>query len=291
MITTPVLNVDTGRISQLAESPADGEWKDLVDTLSRGDAYIVVCLTRIHELSRLSAQRRATVVSFLRQVPTLIGQPEDVLEEDELACACASAAGLSRRAPQPFARTSDSWGTAFQAPGGTAADLLEVWDPTSPEVQVLASLGPLHIRLAQGLAQPAAVTTDRAVHLRAALQHHLARWRASSRDYGANLSAQEVIDRVGGLEAFPAFRVVADLLAARLGREHAGHANDLFDENIARYHPYCAVSVFDRATANRFREAKIAGGERVTHRLGEVMTLLGAGSSSVTPFYLAPSAA
>ncbi len=188
MITTPVLNIDTSRITQLAEGPAHGEWKDLVETLSRGDAYIVVCLTRIHELSRLSAQRRATVVSFLRQVPTLIGQPEEVLEEDEMACACASATGRARRAPQPFARTSDSWGTALQAQGRTVADLLDVWDSTSPEAQALASLGPLHIRLAQGLAHPAAVTTDRAVHLRAALQNHLTTWRARARDYGASVS-------------------------------------------------------------------------------------------------------
>lgn len=267
MPLTLVANLDTSRISALVASSAVAGVRPLKSLLENGELHLVVCLARVLELAALSPAKRLEVVHFLRAVPTLIGQPEDILQSDELRNGCLRAVGRQiPRAPRAFARGTADWGTEINAQGGTAADLLELYDCQSPEARQLKALGPAHVPVAIEAGIAAAVVSDREVHLRDDLSRHLADIRARNRDYASNLDADEVIERNGGISAFPTYDVSAALLVARLlAQRH--EANDLLDEDIAKYHPYSAVSVLDRATANRFWRANVAGRERVTFDL------------------------
>jgi len=263
------LNVDTSRLSLLASNPEHPGHSRILRILEAGDVAAVVCISRVVELSKMPDRKRRNVVALLRSIPTLIGQPESVLQEDELACGCAKAMRLSRRPPKAFARDTGDWGYFKNAPGGTAADLLEVADPTSAEAVGFRLMADEHIGHADIVRDSAAVVSDRTVALRLALERHLKDFRLRTEAYASGFSAEEIIAAAGGLAAFPSFEVGAELVAARLIRASVGEANDLLDEDIARYHPYSAASLLDHATKNRFWAAGIRGRERVTSTFEE----------------------
>lgn len=267
MPPTLVANLDTSRISALVASSADAGARPLRALFENGDLHLAVCLARVLELAALSSAKRREVVHFLQAVPTLIGQPEDTLQTDELRNGCLRAVGSEiPRAPRAFARGTADWGTAINAQSGTAADLLELYNSQSPEARQLKTIGSVHVPVALEVGAAAAVVKDREVHLRDDLSRHLADIRARNPAYASGLDACEVIERNGGIAAFPTYDVSSALLVARLLDERH-EANDLLDEDIATYHPYSAVSVLDRATANRFWRANVAGRERVTFDL------------------------
>ncbi len=287
--STLALNIDTSRLSKFIEDPEHNDCVDLFRELARGDCYLVVCFTRVMELSRIEPRRRANIVSFLREVPTLIGQPEEVLEQDELKSACAALSGLKRRPPKPFARDTADWGYAPNTIGGDASDLLAIADPSMEDFAHLRRIADKHVEMARQLRTNAAVVRDRPVHLRHALHRHLADHRRKTPQYGGTLSADQIISHAGGLGAFPTFEVKAELLAARLSHRNPAESNDAFDEDIARYHPYSAVSVLDNATVDRFWGARIPGRERVVAKLADAMQVVRrvrSGEYAVNDFYL-----
>lgn len=282
------LNIDTSRITSLVQGTPEGA--AVLRVLQGPNAFLVVCKVRIVELARLPVQAKTEVVALLRDVPTLIGQSDDVLAEDELACACAHAAGLTRRPPEPFARDTATWGRSFNALGGRAADLLAHWDPTWSQNTAFRAAASQHISLAAAFGERAAVVQDPLIVVRLELQRHLAEHRARNLTYARGLDADMIIDRVGGVEAFPTFQVQAALLRARLPRRSPGEPNDLFDESIAQYHPYSAVSVLDRLTHDRYHASGLPGRDRVTHQLARVPDLVDRarnGDAIPKPFYLA----
>ena len=48
----------------------------------------------------------------------------------------------------------------------------------------------------------------------------------------------------------------------------------MFDEDIARFHPYSAVSILDNATTTRFWSAQVHGFERVVSEIGRASEIL-----------------
>jgi hypothetical protein len=132
------LNLDTSRVSQLALEPQRAGAPELVRMLEAGDCALVVCFSRLIELgsTRDEMQRRA-IVAFLRGVRAYFGQPVSILEQDELAVACARATGLTRRPPKAFAIDGEDWGTEGRIPGSTPADFLEQVDPSEESVAKL----------------------------------------------------------------------------------------------------------------------------------------------------------
>lgn len=81
----------------------------------------------------------------------------------------------------------------------------------------------------------------------------------------------EIVKEIGGLAGLPAYQVTAALMSYGLTHENVKiPAGDLHDAYIAAVAPYCAVSVLDRATAHRIREARLPCAPRVTARLANV---------------------
>ena len=190
-----VLNIDTSRITTLLRQTAEGD--AVLRVLQNADAFLLICMVRIVELGRLPAKVKTDVVALLRDVPTLIGQSDDVLAEDELACACAHATGIARRPPEPFARETATWGRRFNALGGKAADLLALWDPNSLQSLAFRSAASQHISLAARYGAQAAVVQDPLILIRLELQRHLKDQRTRSPTYAQGLDADSIIDRVG----------------------------------------------------------------------------------------------
>lgn len=257
------INIDTSRISKLALAPCDPDHLLLVRELERGSTYLIVCFTRIRELTRIDPDSKRRIVAFLRNVPTLLGQPESVLEESELAAGCALAVGTSPAPARPFALESSDWGSSDHTKGQSAADILEMATPQITQDGRLRSMADAADYAARALGPRAAVVLDRTAPARAALSRHLEHHRATLGDYGSGLSAGQVFNRAGGLSGFPSLQVVAELRAARLAESNPAARNDMFDEDIARFHPYSAVSIFDHATTARFWRARVPGFERV----------------------------
>lgn len=283
-----ILNIDTSRLMQLADG-SDTNARTLVRELQGGSVCLNICILRAMELGRMPGDRRARMVSFLRDVQTVIGQPDEVLHSDELASACARATERVRRPPRPFARSTADWGLAFNALGGTAADLVALSESILEQDTALRSLLREHVFEALAHGRRAAVLSDRLVVVRAELEQHIAQFRLLNAGYADGLSAAQVIDRVDGIAGFPSYQVLAELLAARLVQRNPADRNDLVDEEIAKYHPYSAVSIFDRATTNRFWQATLPGRERVAldfKRAVEVLEAVRSGAQSPREFIL-----
>lgn len=287
--STRVVNIDTSRLSQLIVG-SGVPWPSLTSALEHGDLHLLVCLPRLLELARLPEAKRQSVADFLDAVPTLIGQPDDVVENDELACACASTAGLSRRPPKPFARDTGDWGTQLNTPGYTAGDLLRIADVAREADAALRRLAEEHLTPARMLRAQAAVVRDPLVRVRSALHQHLAIQRQRHPTYALGLAADDIIKVAGGLAAFPMFQVKAKLLTVRLTRHMVGEPNDVFDEEIAKFHPYCELSVLDSKTRNRFWEADLPRRRQVVASLDQADQLVASctDASTPNPFYLPP---
>ena len=148
---------------------------------------------------------------------------------------------------------------------------LRQMDDLRREVREMAALG---ARISM-MKSDAALVRKPLLPLSLALQRHIDSNRVRVSGYADGLSADEIIERVGGKVAFPGYQIQEALVNQRL--RDAGQkstANDIFDEYIAFYAPYAAVTAVDRRTLHRAKMAQLPCVARMTRDLSEVSVLL-----------------
>ncbi|HEX7239127.1 MAG TPA: hypothetical protein VF263_02585 [Longimicrobiaceae bacterium] len=267
------MNLDTNHISDLVWRRADADVQSIVKILSRGDVSLNVCLFHVVELSAPTFPKFVDIIQLVRDLPIVLGNPVENIFDEELACACAAACGRTRRPPRVFARDLSEWGYVGTVQG-TAVDLLEFYATHQNHRDRLISAFDYFSRYDR-LKRDAAVVRDPMLPITLQMEEHLTKLRLTTPQYADALSAREVLDKVGGVPALPAYEIYQQVMLQRLTHlEKITSGNDLRDEYVACYTPYAAVTVLDRRTAHRVKQAKQSSAPRVTRYLKEVPDIL-----------------
>jgi hypothetical protein len=271
-----VIVLDTNHLSDLARDPTAPEPSAVLTRLEKGDAALAISLFQLLELSDPQFKSVDVLRTILRSVPHVLANPYENVEDEEMAVACARATGLTRRPPRVWARDTSEWGYHGGPAGGTAVNMLDAFSVMTDEresVRAFAEHGAQGSMMKSG----AALIRRPLLPLTLALQRHIDLQRLRLPSYGGGLSAAEVIERVGGKSAFPGYQMQEALLEQRMkdpGQKSS--ANDVYDEFIAFYAPYAAVTAVDRRTLHRAKMAKLEAAARMTRHLSEVPALLDA---------------
>ncbi|MEW5928675.1 MAG: hypothetical protein AB1941_14500 [Gemmatimonadota bacterium] len=266
--------LDTNHLSDLARDPSQPAHDAVIRRLQDGTAAIALSIFHLVELGSPTFRSAVELRALLRDVHHVLANPFENIEDEEIACAVARAGGLSRRPPHVFARDTSEWGYHPGVPGGTALDLFEAFDRLQDDRQEMLDVANWGAQ-ASMMKQDAALMKDPLLPLTLAVQRHLDTRRERLPSYGGGMSAGEVIARVGGKDAFPAYQVQESLVTQRM--RDAGQkstSNDVFDEYIAFYAPYAAVTAVDRRTLPRAKMARLACVPRMTRYLSEVPAIL-----------------
>jgi hypothetical protein len=271
-----IVVLDTNHLSDLAREPSAPESAAIIGRLERGDTALGISLFHLLELSDPRFKSADNLRALLRAVPNVLANPYENVEDEEMAVACARATGLTRRPPRVWARDTSEWSYHVGPAGGTAVDMLDAFVAMSDEreqVRAFAEYG------AQGsmMKSRAALVREPMLPLTLALQRHIDEQRLRFPGYANALTAREVIERAGGKSAFPGYQMQESLLDQRMkdpGQKST--ANDVYDEFIAFYAPYAAVTAVDRRTFHRAQMARVEAVARMTRHLSEVPRLLDA---------------
>jgi hypothetical protein len=268
------LVLDTGHLSELARHPTQPAHSAIVERLERSEAVLALSLFEIVELADPAFQSIGDVRALLRDVPHVLANPFENVEDEEFAIATVTAVGERRRPPHVFARDTSEWGYHMGPIGGSALDMLDAFAQLEDERAAILAMAE---RAAQEsmMKTQAALIRDPLLPLTLALNRHLQERRRSLPTYGRGKSAAEIIDAVGGKQAFPAYHTHEALVQERLThQDQKSSRNDVFDEYIAIYAPYAAVTAVDRRTLHRARTARLAAASRMTRDLAEVPAIL-----------------
>ena len=246
----------------------------MIRRLQRGDVALAISLFHMVEFSHPAFRSYPVLRDLLNDIPTVLANPFQEVEEDEFAVACAAATGRSRRPPRVFAADTSRWGIAGGPIGGTALDMIESFSrgPSRDQIVAMAHHG---ADTASRMKGQAAVVRDPQLPLRLAVERHLLLHRESYRGYADGLESEEIIRRTQEWPHFAGYRVHEALLAVRLrDSNRKDRPGDVFDEFNAFYAPYAVATAVDRGTLHRVRMARLLCAGRMTSELGDIPTIL-----------------
>lgn len=262
-------------MSHVARYPDQADSLALVGLLQNGDYRLGLSLLHLQELSAPTFASRQSVGSFLETIPVSWAPSPDVLFQREVRWGIERALYGSNSSPEVF-------DTSFEKAMGAPP---EASIPISEMLQALAERPDLraHLREAAHYGADADSRFKRTAALVRApnepILSHIRDMRMSSMRSGITIpqtvSDEDIFRKAGCLAGFPANYVAQALAKIRsMNETFRTESNDVIDEWHACYAPYCAVTVLDRATAARFREARLPDASRVTHRLSDVRDIL-----------------
>jgi hypothetical protein len=268
------LILDTNHLSDLARFPSETASVQVLRRLQQGDAALAVSLIQLVEFADPGFKSVGEVRSLLQDVPHVLANPYENVEDEEIAVAVERAGGRTRRPPRVFAADTSEWGDHGGPVGGNAVDMIDAFREMPDVRRALLDMADWGAASSM-LKGNAALMKDPLLPLTLAVQHHLDEHRQRSPDYANGLTAAAIIERAGGKAAFPGYQVQEALVAQRLkdpGQKSS--ANDVFDELIAFYAPYAAVTAIDKRTLHRAKMAKLPSVPRMTRSLSDVPSIL-----------------
>lgn len=269
-----VLNLDTNHVSELARRSSEAGAPEVLRILQRDEARLSLSIFHLVELSAPGFRSVNEVRALLRDVPALFSNPFQEVFDEEVAGACARATGRTRRPPRVFAESTADWGYHGGPVGGTPLDMLDGVSGAPETRQRLLQFADA-AALESMMKERAALVRTPDVPLRLLVERHLTDRRTRMFDYADGLTAEEVIERAGGVAAFPAVEAYEGIMRQRLMlRGQKSTRNDLFDEQIALYAPYAAVTASDGGTVARARAAKVGAAVRIVRSLSDVPGIL-----------------
>lgn len=274
MLKSHNLNLDTNHLSELAKAPtADGS-RAVLDLLGAGKARLAISTFHLLELAAPGFRSVDKVRDLLRKVPTVLLNPLENIQDEELAVAVARATGRTRRPPRVFASSTVDWGYHIGSPGGGPVEMLGA-------LSQLQGIRSDFLKVAAYGAKVSMMKTDAAVirtpgvPISLAMDRHISELRLRTSFYGDGLSGREILERVGGLAALPMHQAHEEIVIQRLRQlDQKSTGNDIFDEYIAAYAPYVTVTALDRRTYHRVRATNLPFVPRVTRELASIPEIL-----------------
>lgn len=273
-----VLNLDTNHVSDLIRRHTDEDVRTVVRLLENGDAHLGLSLFHAVQLAHPSFQHWSNLKTLLEDVPIVLLQPREDIWEEEIASAvvraCSSQTAFTRRPPRVLARDASDWGDVPGPVGGGIVDYIEYFRERPAAAEQFNALGRHYVALA-AMKRDAFVVDNPLGPLELSVNDHIKRIQQTNPSYGCGRAAGDIVLEAGGLNAFPSFQVDHELTVYQLLHESViAKRGDVADQYIASYAPYVAVTVLDRATTHRVREAKLACAPRVQGKLGPVPAIV-----------------
>lgn len=264
------LNLDTNHLSELARSSNAADVQAVLCLLESGEARLAISYFHLLELAAPEFRSIDNVCALLRDAPSVLLNPFQDIEDEEIALVVARLTGNYRRPPRVFAASTAEWGYHIGPPGGGPADMLDA-------MEELQELRRQFLALAASGAQVSMMKTQAALirqplgPLTLAVRRHLEDRRERLPSYACGLSAEQIVERARGTGAFPMLDTHERFVAARLRQlDQKSTGNDLIDEYIASYAPYVAVTAVDRRTYHRAHIGRVPSIARITRYLTEV---------------------
>ncbi len=271
-----VLYLDTNHLSRLARSPTEPAVQAVRALLANGEARLAISIQHLYELSDPAFASRADVGAMLDGEPLVwaIHAMPDLFDHEVRAVLYRILTG-STTAPSVFYDdVRHAWNAPdvdFPAPSGM--------------IEGFTTSATLRRRVEASTGRGA--TLDRMMKTAAAVVQNpdgplLSRLRdmqITNTPAGLVLPKpyppEELLQRAGGIQGFPAYHVCQALTLTRLkDTRFPTSRNDLIDEWHALYSPYATVTALDRATVGRCKSAKLPHISRITARLEDVPGIL-----------------
>jgi hypothetical protein len=269
------LYLDTNHVSHLARHPDAADSRAVLAVLSAGRYKLGLSIFHLQELSAPTFSSRSQVGALLDRLPIAWAPTPDVLFKLEARWAVERA--LSDVVVDHHVFTT-SFERALGAPPEANILISEMLEAFAEHAHLRDHL---HEAAREGATADAAWKRNAAV-VRApdepvlSLIHDALTNRPPSgivlqRPY----PAADVLRRIGGVAALPAYQVSLGLARTRLNDESFEmESNDVVDEWHACYAPYCAAMALDTRTTARLRSARLPCVSRVTHRLADIPAIL-----------------
>lgn len=253
-----IVYLDTNHISSLARHPERPAVADVLSAIRRRGYSVGISLLHLVELSAPTFVDRPAVGRLLDELPLAWAVHMDHLFDQEITAALAELAGETADPPTAFHPDPvAAWGMprqALVAPSEMLAALSrrpDIARPVHEQAQRAADLDALLKRQAAAVARP----------LEPLAASILARTRSGTLRLSKaleSLSPEELIERAGGLPAFPSYNVFQLMGVSRHGDERfPSRPNDVVDDLHAIYSPYVAVIGLDRTTFGRMQSMKL----------------------------------
>lgn len=272
----PRLYLDTNHLSHLVRYPDREDCTEVRDLLEAGEVRLGISFFNFYELSHPDFTSRPQVGELLDRLDLdwAIFLPD--LFDREFEAGFARALGNENPVTAFYRRMNDAWNIVADEtrPPSWLLDHLAGDVEFREEVVDTASFG---AKLDDRLKDRAAIIRDPLEPLHAML---------NDREIGVGRSPgglylprrydpEELVERAGGLDAFPAYQVWHALFSDRLGDpNYPTEPNDILDETHACYLPYVDAMALDRTTLGRLRNTGLDVVDRATRRLAEVPDLL-----------------
>lgn len=270
LTSTLVVNLDTSHISEIARE------KIRLDSLI-GCEDVVMCLS-LQQLAELSApiRSRPFIRDALAEVSLVFVNSLDIIYPGECQAACDRLFQRSSvRLPHIFV---NRFGNQFNDQQSTVLGYFDYFAAFEHQRQKMLAPSKFGAELANSSGFDARIISDPLCHVTDWMRDYLAIMRADDSDYAGTLTAEEVVDRLGGEKelplSFPLFGVLQRLAQTRIQNKLKSVHNDVIDEYNASCAAYAAVTSVDRRTLYRFKQAKLPAADRVVMDLSSVPTVL-----------------
>lgn len=273
----PRLYLDTNHLSDLVRHPDRDDCAEILALIERGEVRLGISFFNFYELSHPDFSSRPQVGELLDRLDLdwAVFLPD--LFDREFKAGFARALGFASPVRGFYGNLNDAWNipTDETRPPSWLLEHLAGEDEFREKVVRTATFG---AQLDDRLKDRAAIVQRPLEPLRAMLE---------DRGIGADRSpgglhlpvpydSNELVERAGGLDAFPAYQVWHALFSDRLGDpNYETDPNDILDETHCCYLPYVDAMAVDRTTLGRLRNTHLEVVEQATRQLEEVPDLLG----------------
>ena len=267
-----IVYLDVNHLSRLARSPNDPTCVEFLNLLVGTRSQIGLSFFHIHEISNPKFVSRPTVGALLDKLPVLWAPFLDEVFDREIEWAFDYAL-----TDQIVVRTvfNRSFLHVFGAPENADIPVSQMIEETSmaPELRTFIIDAAEHGRkLDETMKRQAAAIRDPNLPILERIRREPLTRTRGGLDLVVPYQPEELLHRVGGLEAFPSYCISQGLTVLRLNDErYKTERNDLLDEWHACYTPYVDLMLLDKKTVARYRNAKLPYQDRVYSRLEDAV--------------------
>jgi len=274
-MTAPVIYLDTNHISHLARNPQDVAAANILALLHSGSVDLAFSVLHMVELSDPNFKSFPDVCRLLDSVRIAWAILPHALNDLELEIAFARA--FEEKLPEPrafFASPKQALNYPFPDTA-LPSDALEAMREIPRMRDVLLNEATDHAREYDQVKNNAVAVTRPSEPLLSRIRDYILKTNPAGAPLAREFIPDSILERAGGLKAFPAYAIHQGLIVSRLkDPKYVTERNTIMDEWHAVYAPYVAAMALDRATAQRFRSMKLPAASRVTAKLHEIPALL-----------------
>jgi hypothetical protein len=276
-VIAPVLYLDTLHISRLARHPGDASSAAILSLLQKRSARLAFSVLHMVELSDPGFKSFPDVCTLLDSVPIAWAILPQKLFDREVEAGFARAVGAQPAQVRAFFDTPAAALNHLELENAPPSDALQMMRENPHLRAILLDEADVHARDYDAIKAEAAAVRRPLEPLCARIRDQQIRQTPAGILLQVPLAPEIILERAGGLPAFPAYEVFQALNVTRLrDTKYRTERNTIIDEWHAIYSPYVTAMALDRATARRFLSTRLPATDRVTEKIDDIPAILSA---------------